>query len=56
MTSNEIRQIIGMKPSDDPKADALKNSNISEAKSDPSNGSSDVESMKVMPEPIMTVS
>ena len=44
MTSNEIRQIIGMKPSDDPKADALKNSNISEAKSDPSNGSSDVES------------
>lgn len=44
MTSNEIRQIIGMKPSDDPKADVLKNSNISEAKSDPSNGSSDVES------------
>ena len=37
MTSNEIRQIIGMKPSDDPKADELKNSNISEAKSEPSN-------------------
>lgn len=33
---NEIRQIIGMKPSDDPKADELKNSNISEAKSEPS--------------------
>ena len=43
MTSNEIRQIIGMKPSDDPKADELKNSNISEAKSEPSNGSYDVE-------------
>lgn len=29
MTSNEIRQKIGMKPSDDPKADKLINSNIS---------------------------
>ena len=29
MTSNEIRQVIGMKPSDDPKADQLINSNIS---------------------------
>lgn len=28
LTSNEIRQIIGMKPSDDPKADELINSNI----------------------------
>lgn len=28
LTSNEIRQIIGMKPSDDPKADQLINSNI----------------------------
>ena len=28
MTSNEIRQIIGMKPSNDPKADKLLNSNI----------------------------
>lgn len=32
MTSNEIRQIVGMKPSDDPKADELKNSNIAESK------------------------
>lgn len=32
MTSNEIRQIIGMKPSDDPKADELRNSNISAPK------------------------
>ena len=30
LTSNEIRQIIGMKPSDDPKADQLVNSNISQ--------------------------
>lgn len=28
MTSNEIRQIVGMKPSDDPKADELNNSNM----------------------------
>lgn len=28
MTSNEIRQIIGLKPSDDPKADQLINSNL----------------------------
>lgn len=32
MTSNEIRQIMGMKPSKDPKADQLVNSNISQAK------------------------
>lgn len=40
MTSNEIRQIVGMKPSDDPKADQLVNSNISQAKDDnvPSEG------------------
>lgn len=31
MTSNEIRQIIGMKPSRDPKADQLINSNISQS-------------------------
>ena len=32
MTSNEIRQKIGMKPSKDPKADELRNSNISQSK------------------------
>lgn len=39
MTSNEIRQVIGMKPSDDPKADELRNKNLSapnESVSDPS--------------------
>ena len=30
MTSNEIRQVIGMQPSNDPKADQLVNSNISQ--------------------------
>lgn len=30
MTSNEIRQIVGMKPSSDPKADELRNKNLSE--------------------------
>lgn len=30
MTSNEIRQVVGMKPSDDPKADQLINSNVSQ--------------------------
>ena len=34
MTSNEIRQIVGMKPSNDPKADELRNSNISQSKMD----------------------
>ena len=33
MTSNEIRQIVGMKPSDDPRADELRNKNLSEPNS-----------------------
>lgn len=33
MTSNEIRQLIGMKPSDDPKADKLVNSNLNQPES-----------------------
>lgn len=32
MTSNEIRQVIGMKPSKDPSADQLRNKNLSESK------------------------
>lgn len=35
MTSNEFRQIIGLKPSKDPKADQLINSNISQPNDDP---------------------
>ena len=38
LTSNEIRQIIGIKPSDDPKADKLVNSNISQ----PNDNSDDI--------------
>lgn len=38
MTSNEFRQIIGMKPSDDPRADELRNKNLSE----PSNNQTEV--------------
>lgn len=34
LTSNEIRSIVGRKPSNDPKADKLINSNISQAKQD----------------------
>ena len=41
MTSNEIRQIIGMKPSTDPKADKLINSNISQPKDEQAESSSD---------------
>lgn len=36
MSSNEVRQVIGMIPSDDPKADELRNKNLSE----PNTGSS----------------
>lgn len=35
MTSNEIRQIVGMKPADDPRADQLINSNLSQSNEDP---------------------
>ena len=34
LTSNEFRQIIGFKPSDDPKADQLRNSNINQSAAD----------------------
>jgi hypothetical protein len=31
MTSNEIRQVIGMQPSGDPKADELRNKNLNQS-------------------------
>ncbi len=37
MSSNEIRQIVGMKPSDNPKADELRNKNLSEPTSEETN-------------------
>lgn len=44
LTSNEIRQIIGIKPSDDPKADELHNSNLNQEKqgAEPSGGFADL--------------
>ena len=40
MSSNEIRQIVGMKPSNDPEADELRNKNLTDpnAKYKASNG------------------
>lgn len=46
MTSNEIRQIIGLKPSDDPKADELRNKNITEAPS-PENSESVIDEQQI---------
>lgn len=46
LTSNEIRQIIGMKPSDDPKADELRNSNISQSKEE---GAAELEQVEEEP-------
>ena len=31
MSSNEFRQIVGMKPSDDPRADELRNKNLNQS-------------------------
>ena len=47
MTSNEIRQIIGMKPSDDPKADELRNKNLSEPSKDKTDSVNDVTEEKI---------
>ena len=38
MTSNELRQIVGMKPSDDPKADMLVNSNLNQPEATANHG------------------
>lgn len=47
MTSNEIRKIIGMKPSDDPKADELRNKNLSRPKDDQTDPSNDATGEKI---------
>jgi hypothetical protein len=47
MTSNEIRQIIGMKPSADPKADELRNKNLSEPSDNKIDSSNDVIEEKI---------
>ena len=51
LSSNEVRQIVGMKPSDDPKADELRNSNITqpednEASNTPNSEQSDVDTQE----------
>ncbi len=46
LSPNEVRQIIGMKPSDDPKADELKNRNISAPSTEVSNNSDAQEDTK----------
>lgn len=45
MSSNEVRQIIGMKPSSDPKADELRNKNLNAQKT-LSNSSNDIENQQ----------
>ena len=47
MTSNEIRQIVGMKPSDDPKAEELRNKNLSQPKDEQTDPSNDVTGEKI---------
>ena len=44
MTSNEIRQIVGMKPADDPSADELRNKNLNQS-------NEEVDSKKAIPSP-----
>ena len=51
LTSNEVRQIIGFRPSDDPKADQLVNSNITQPE-DKSENSEDSEENDFMNQPV----
>ena len=44
MTSNEIRQIVGMKPADDPSADELRNKNLNQS-------NEEVNTKKALPSP-----
>lgn len=50
VTANEVRQIIGMKPSDDPKADQLLNSNINQTGMMPMEPEQPIEEMEESPE------
>ncbi|MCC8112277.1 MAG: phage portal protein, partial [Ruminococcus sp.] len=43
MTSNEIRQIIDMKPVDDPSTDELRNKNLSAPSASESSGVSEID-------------
>lgn len=46
MTSNEVRQVVGLKPSKDPKADELRNSNINQSKTEVIENTEKIESIK----------
>lgn len=46
MTSNEIRQVVGLKPSDDPKADKLINSNLNQPEENISEDAKSIEETK----------
>lgn len=50
MSSNEFRQIIGLKPSDDPKADELRNKNLSEPKGEAENKTENTQKPNLMEE------
>lgn len=45
MSSNEIRQIIGLKPSDDPSADELRNKNLNKSKNEVRGSNESVEAI-----------
>ena len=47
LSSNEVRQVIGMRPSSDPKADELKNKNLSAPKDDQTDQPNDVTGEKI---------
>lgn len=48
MTSNEIRQIVGMKPANDPRADELRNKNLSEPKGNLENAEANLDKEKLV--------
>ena len=50
MTSNEIRQIVGMSPSKDPKADELRNKNLSQPNEDQNGSKPNEEEIKSLVE------
>lgn len=47
MSSNEIRQKIGMKPSDDPSADELRNKNLNQSSDSPTGATDDWRNMSI---------
>jgi hypothetical protein len=46
MSSNEVRQVVGMKPSNDPKADELKNKNLREPTQESNTPNPDINNVK----------